>query len=119
MIARIRSITRGDLECLEFMLATTDLLSHHMRILLLDQRGPYEIQAKYMGNSSCHSILIPLFWLRVWWGSQWPWNHSPARSPHTQGNQKHQCIAEAPVERWPGYLKRETPRSNFGENVAT
>ena len=61
MIARIRCIIRGDLECLEFMLATTDLLSHHMRILLPDQRGPHKIQAKYMGNSSCHSILIPLF----------------------------------------------------------
>ena len=32
MIARMRSITLGDLECLELMLATTDLLSHHMRI---------------------------------------------------------------------------------------
>ena len=54
MIARIRSITRGDLECLEFMLATTDLLAHHMQILLPDQQGPHKIQAKYMGNSSCH-----------------------------------------------------------------
>ena len=29
MMARMRSITRGDLECLEFMLVTTDLLSPH------------------------------------------------------------------------------------------
>ena len=81
MIARMRSITRGDLECLEFVLATTDLLSHHMRILLPDQRGPHKVQAKYMGNSSCHSMLIPRFWLRVWCGSQWPWNYSPAKKP--------------------------------------
>ena len=52
MMARMRSITRGDLECIEFMLVTTDLLSHHMRILLPVQRGPLKIQAKYMGNSS-------------------------------------------------------------------
>ena len=32
-----------------------------MWILLPDQRGPHKIQAKYMGNSSCHSILITLF----------------------------------------------------------
>ena len=58
MMARMRSITRGDLKCLEFMLATTDLLSHHMRILLSFQRGPHKIQAKYMRNNSCHSILM-------------------------------------------------------------
>ena len=67
MMARMRSITRGDLECLEFMLATTDLLSH--------------AQAKYMGNNSCHSIVIPLFGLSVWWGSKCPWNHSPVKKP--------------------------------------
>ena len=79
VIAQMRSINWGNLECLEFMLATNDLLSHHMRILLPDQRGLNKIQAKYMENSSCHLTLIPLFWLRVWWGREWPWNHSPAK----------------------------------------
>ena len=71
--------------------------------------GPHEIQAKYMGNSSCHSILIPRFWLRVWWGSQWPGNHLPAKKPHTPGNPKHWYIVEARAEKCPGYLKRDTP----------
>ena len=56
---------RGNLECLEFMLATT-VLSHHMRTLLPDQLGPHKMQAKYIGNSSYHSTLIPRFWLRVY-----------------------------------------------------
>ena len=43
----MKSITRGDLGCLELMLAATDLLSHHMRILLPDQWGPHKVQAKY------------------------------------------------------------------------
>ena len=40
MMARMRSITRGDLECLEFMLATTDRLSHHMHRLSIWEITP-------------------------------------------------------------------------------
>ena len=81
---------------------------------------PHKIQAKYMGNSSYHWILIPLFWRSACGGgASGTGTIHLLRNPQTQGKQKHQCIAEVPVERWPRYMKRETPHSNFGESVAT
>ena len=90
MIARTTSITRGDLECLELMMETTDLLSHHMQYLLPDQQGPHGMQAKHLGENACHSMRMPLFCLGCGGGASVAGTTHLLKSPHILGNQKHQ-----------------------------
>ena len=87
-----------------------------MRVLLPDQQGPHRMQAKYIGKSSCNSILMPLFLLRVWWGASGPGTTDLPKSSHTLGSRKHQCIIGELVGRWLQNLGRETPGSSSGES---
>ena len=78
---RSKSMMRGALEWPEVIIVTTDSLSHQNCKRLPEKWGYQMAQATTMGNSSCHSILIPCS-LLIWrWGGHLPWNHFPWKKP--------------------------------------
>ena len=76
-----KSIMRGFLECPEFIIDTTDKLSHQNWRRFPARRRCYMAQATTMGKSSYHSKLIPCCWFNCMCRGQRPWNHFPWKYP--------------------------------------
>ena len=76
-----KSIMRGFLECPEFLIDTTDKLSHQNWRRFPARSGCYMAQATTMGKSSYHSKLIPCCWFNCMCRGQRPSNHFPWKYP--------------------------------------
>ena len=74
-----RSMIRGALECPEFMMVTTDFLSHHNCKRFPVKKGCHIAHATTIGKRSCHWILIPRSLPKRMWGVQRCWNHFPGK----------------------------------------